>query len=386
MTKPKVKNKNHCSKWHSKHYPPTGKKCQNVMDKVKNQPSTSDGRDSGMGVFNVDMGKRKVTQQKDCVVRKVLNPGQARPSDHTDTSDASEDEPPSGGLEALILKELQRVNSRLDVVEATVQGHRQHRRRDKDTQKLSKTSVLSKSDSCSRKSKSSKHVSESSSDEESLPTLSTLRTSRQIQRQFDARIAEIESQSKVQGDESTKLKSKRGGGVDVLVSKKVAWPHDNVLGGVTRQRITYDQLSLTQFIQGFTRNILDESDGKIREQMLWYMSDLMEDATDFSWVSAKAAHAVLLCEMERGTVCWSDTSRIDWIRRAHAQKQKPWFCKLYQTGQCQFQKDHEFGGKVQKHICSFCLTQGRVSGHPEKECQNPKRQSSKNVSGAAQIQ
>ena len=293
------------------------------------------------------------------------------------------------------------MNSRLDVVEATVQGHRQHRRRVKDTQKLSKAKILSKSDSCSRKSKSMKHVSESSSDEESLPTLSTLRTSRQIQRQVDARIAEIESHSKVQGDESTKLKSKRGGGVDVLVSKKVAWPHDHVLGGVTRQRVSYDQLSLTQFIQGFTRNILDESDEKIREQMLWYMSDLMEDATDFTWASAKAAYAVLLCEMERGTVCWSDTSRIDRIIRAHAQKhshftkqdwvkkdqdpKKPWFCKLYQIGQCQFQKDHEFGGKVQKHICSFCLSQGLVSGHPEKECQNPKRQSSKNVSGAAQI-
>ena len=104
------------------------------------------------------------------------------------------------------------------------------------------------------------------------------------------------------------MKSKRGGGVDVLVSKKVAWPHDNVLGGVTRQQVTYDQLSLTQFIQGFTRNILDERDNEIREHMLWYLNDLMEDATDFSWKSAKAAHAVLLCEMERGSVTWSNTS------------------------------------------------------------------------------
>ena len=34
--------------------------------------------------------------------------------------------------------------------------------------------------------------------------------------------------------------------------------------------------------------------------MVSYLSDLMEDATDFSWQGAKAAHAVLLCEMERG--------------------------------------------------------------------------------------
>ena len=77
-------------------------------------------------------------------------------------------------------------------------------------------------------------------------------------------------------------------------------------GGVSRQRISYDQLSLTQFVQGFSKNILDESDQKIREKMIQYLSDLMEDATDFSWASAKAkaSHAVLLCEMERGSLDW----------------------------------------------------------------------------------
>ena len=54
--------------------------------------------------------------------------------------------------------------------------------------------------------------------------------------------------------------------------------------------------------------------------MLAYLGDLMEDATDFIWANAKAAHAVLLCEMERGVLTWADTSRIERIRRAHAQK------------------------------------------------------------------
>ena len=46
----------------------------------------------------------------------------------------------------------------------------------------------------------------------------------------------------------------------------------------------------------------------------------MEDATNFSWANAKVAHAVLLCEMERGVLDWSHTEMIDHIRRAHAQK------------------------------------------------------------------
>ena len=33
--------------------------------------------------------------------------------------------------------------------------------------------------------------------------------------------------------------------------------------------------------------------------MVSYLSDPMEATTDFSWQGAKAAHAVLLCEMER---------------------------------------------------------------------------------------
>ena len=54
--------------------------------------------------------------------------------------------------------------------------------------------------------------------------------------------------------------------------------------------------------------------------MLQYLADLMEDASDFSWASAKASHAVLLCEMEQGSIKWSYPPRIDRIRRAHAQK------------------------------------------------------------------
>ena len=119
-----------------------------------------------------------------------------------------------------------------------------------------------------------------------------------------------------------------------------------ILGGVQRQRVSYDQLSLTQWVQGFCKNILEERSHERREVMVACMRDLMEDATDFSWQGAKATHAVILCEMERGVLGWEDSDCIDRIRRAHAQKhmvdnksvwtrssepsRKPWFCKGYQ--------------------------------------------------------
>ena len=54
--------------------------------------------------------------------------------------------------------------------------------------------------------------------------------------------------------------------------------------------------------------------------MLQCLSDLMEDATDFAWANTKVAHAVLLCEIVRGTLDWTQTYRIDFIRMAHVQK------------------------------------------------------------------
>ena len=132
------------------------------------------------------------------------------------------------------------------------------------------------------------------------------------------------------------------------------------------------------------KNIFEESDQKCRDRMLAYLGDIMEDATDFGWANAKASHAVMLCEMERGSLTWFDSDRIDRLRRAHAQRhsapnkqnwgkgsdntRRPWYCRQFQLGLCAHQKDHEVGGRVHKYICSHCLSQGRFLNHPEKDC------------------
>ena len=93
-------------------------------------------------------------------------------------------------------------------------------------------------------------------------------------------------------------------------------------------------------------HVLDKRYNGKHERMISYMADLMEDTTNFSWRKAKTAHAILCCELERGTVTWEDVSRIDRIRTAHAQKhvpstkswgrseggRKPWFCKFLPAG------------------------------------------------------
>ena len=406
------KHKGYCSKCNKRYFPPTGKKCQEIVHeqsaaeempvKPRKKKSVIDGRDSQLGKSKVLSpmslhGQSSVTRKQDFHVKRASTPGLE------DQSDSEDDlEPADGGstsLQLKILEEIKKVSSRLDVVEHQVaEGGQRRRQREKKDYKLS-TEFQSKSDTV--KCKNRHESSDSESDDAcEIPILSTLRSSKAIQKHVDRAVADLERSQAMKGKDQV-IKSKRGGPVDVIVAKKVSWPQEYILGGTTKQRITFDQLNLTQFVNGFVRGVLDEKSQNVREKMLSYLCDLMEDANDFSWASAKASHAVLLCEMERGTLEWSNTDRIDRIRRAHAQRhsisskqnwvrnqdfqRKPWFCKSYQTGTCTHNADHDLNGKTQRHICAYCLTQGRNMTHPEKDCYFAKKQKqSKNEQQAAQ--
>ena len=181
----------------------------------------------------------------------------------------------------------------------------------KETGKLSTDSVIASSHKHSKRSKKFKPpvMSSSSSLDDSDSDILSLEKFRShvLQKKVDQRIRDLDQSSHLSGNDSKlKHKSKRGGNVDVFVKRKVSWPHESILGGVSRQRVTYDQLSFTQLVQVFCKNILEQKSSDRREIMVSYLGDLMKDATDFSWQGAKAAHAVLLCEMERGSLQWED--------------------------------------------------------------------------------
>ena len=354
------KQRKNCWKCEAKHLPPTGRNCTRT-ELLSSTEVHSSGHESGAVGSEIEKDFNVISGTS-----KALQGGSIQ------TPDA---------IQMQILEQLQRVNRRLEEVEDKVSTGTQHSKHGKDADTSKKLS------SSSHKTVKKHLTSDSdSSDDEVLPSLSSMRQSAKIQRQIDSRLRELELQSETTGI-GGKIKSKRGGNIDVIVKHRVAWPHEAILGGANRTRVTYDQLSMSQWVQGFCRNMLDEPDQGIREKMIQYMGELMEDATDFSWQGAKAAHAVLLCEFERGTVNWENTARIDRIRRAHAQKHvssnktwgkvekssKPWYCKPFQTGSCSSTKDHEVNGKLHKHICSFCLGQGRFLGHAEKDCIFSKR-------------
>ena len=147
-------------------------------------------------------------------------------------------------------------------------------------------------------------------------------------------------------------------------------------------------------MSGFCSIIREEPDVKVKNAMLDYVTDLMEDAQDFGWPSAKGAHALILCRMEEGKVNWSMSDKLDRLRRAHAQKivtnptttrssrgkmdTQGMVCKFFQTGKCIQKGDHTTNGQLYTHICAHCVTLGKRFPHALKDCRNKKENQLKN--------
>ena len=182
----------------------------------------------------------------------------------------------------------------------------------------------------------------------SSTTLESMRQDAVLQAKVDERLQELTELAKT--GTLSKLKSQRGGKVEVLVKNRVKWPHEFVLSGANKERVTYDQLNVTQWVAGFGRTIREESDPELKAHMLDYMIALMDDANDFSRGSAKASHAVLLCRMEQGEVKnFADTMAIERIRRANAEKFAPANQISNVTGQ-------NFGKKFSKTKACHAIT------------------------------
>ena len=75
-----------------------------------------------------------------------------------------------------------------------------------------------------------------------------------------------------------------------------------------------------QFTQGFIACVLEEPDANIRQNILEYFQQLIQDAQETNWFTAKSAHKVLLIEMERGKITWKDARLINQITARYTQK------------------------------------------------------------------
>ena len=188
-------NKKHCKKCDAKHVPPVGRNCKIAVETVDED--------------NVN--------------------GNELYRDAAVSSEASGMAFDGQRVQLQILQQLEKVTKRLEKVEDRMTTVSPTTPQKLSTSKLSTSSVMSSVKKVKSKRKSCVYT-DSSSDSDT-PSLDVLR-SPQLQKRVDRRIRELTHSSHCTGTDSCdKFKSKRGGNVDVTVKKKVAWPHETILGG-----------------------------------------------------------------------------------------------------------------------------------------------------------
>ena len=303
----------------------------------------------------------------------------------TNLADITSDLKVQSVINSQILDQLQKIGKRLDKIENGT-----------CKKTADKTKIKGKSSSKPKEKIAPKPQQHVEAFEQNLPTLDSLKEDALIQSKVEQRLQELTDLAKT--GTTQKIKSQRGGSVEVTVKNRIKWPHEYVLSRLNKERVSYDQLSVTQWVAGFGRTMREETNTELREHMLEYLISLMDDANDFSWISAKASHAVLLCRMEQGEVkSYSDTLAIDRIRRANAQQHvtnspqtlsnakkygkttKSMPCTYFNQGTCVQKKSHETRGVLYKHICASCFASiGKTFPHSEMDCKNKHRMQSKN--------
>ena len=118
-------------------------------------------------------------------------------------------------LQMKILEQLQKVTARLNQVKDRMATTKYHSTLES---KLSKDSLLESIKGSKVCKKPNGIETSSSSDDSATPSMALLK-SRKLQKKVDKHVRELEQSSHVSDEETHKLKSQRGGGVEVLKTK-----------------------------------------------------------------------------------------------------------------------------------------------------------------------
>ena len=150
-----------------------------------------------------------------------------------------------------------------------------------------------------------------------IPSLQSLRHSAHINDRVQQRYQELEEAISLNSQGHIELL------LDALNQKrknekiKVKWPQDLAFIGSLRKRPTYEQLNTCQWLLGFLRIRQEETDSTIKENMIDYLTELMQDACDYTWDSAKGAHSVLLHRMADGVLTWNQLKEVHSVRKRY---------------------------------------------------------------------
>ena len=163
------------------------------------------------------------------------------------------------------------------------------------------------------------------------------------------------------------MKSGKSAQIATRVVRGQFWPHSKLSLGYVSKNVTYDELTLEEFVAGYSAILL-----------LPQMGALMYLASVYEWPSVRSFHAAVLLEIERGQLNWGH-SFLHLENRTLASSHKKtkdqkcpapststavFFCREYQKGSCSHSKDHHAMLKGEKkwlcHICAACWVKDKV--------------------------
>ena len=238
--------------------------------------------------------------------------------------------------------------------------------------------------------------SEEESGTEDIPPPVEIRALPEIQKNVKKR---LESAGMTTGAPDPQIKKKgKGSGRNRTqqdeVVKYVPWPHFFVTT-TSSEPVQYDNLTQSQFMEGFLQIVLDQQDQATQLLLLKYLQNLAIDISKHGFDTVRDFHALVLGRIEQNRLTWSDNDQMILLKQQHVWNKpvvnpardpapaakphtaRPWTpCIPYQDGKCSQKGDHFTPKGYVKHVCAFCKTRNKVYSHPESECL--KKQNAKN--------
>lgn len=201
-----------------------------------------------------------------------------------------------------------------------------------------------------------------------------------------------ESTSSEESDDdssSTERSSRKKRGKRNLKSGKTAkiatrvvrqlWPHSELSMGYVSKNVSYDELTLEEFVAGYSAILLlPQVSSHERKHRTEHLGALMYLASIYEWPAVRSFHAAVLSEIERGRLNWEDSflhlenrtlaglhkKTKDQKRPAPSSSNAVLFCRDYQKGSCSHSKDHYAMLKGEKkwlcHICAACWVKDKA--------------------------
>lgn len=145
---------------------------------------------------------------------------------------------------------------------------------------------------------------------------------------------------------------------------------------VIKQYKYINDLTIPQFLEGFTHMIKREPDYRVKEQMLDHLTDIAITMQDFAWQTTREWSNSVMISIGQGSFNWGNAQSIEKeklvkLMGASALKSSTSTtgknaCLAFNSTKCQENDSH---GPEHLHVCSFCLAAFAAEhDHPVMAC------------------